>query len=210
MKVKIKKYIIACLPARFLRYKEKDNKAIYLTFDDGPDTIVTPKVLDLLKHHDVKASFFIIGEKAVQLPEVVKNIHGAKHTIANHSYYHRSFANLELSQQLAEIELTNKTINRIIDFKCVFFRPPGGIWSFALLWAVIKKRMILVNWNRDSLDCRDKSAQEIIKLFKAQPLQAGDNILFHDDNVKVCDILQEMLPYWKKQGLIFSALSTNE
>jgi peptidoglycan/xylan/chitin deacetylase (PgdA/CDA1 family) len=207
MKNKIKKYIMICLPARFLRYKERDS-TIYLTFDDGPDRGVTPKVLEILKKYNIKASFFIIGEKAAQLPDIVKNIHVSNHTVANHSYYHKRFANLELFQQLEEIDLTNKTINSIIDTRCNIFRPPGGIWSFKLLWALIKKGMLLVNWNRDSLDCRDKTAQEIINIFKEQPIQGGDIILFHDDNEKVCDILQEMLPYWKKQGFNFSALTS--
>jgi len=209
MKTKIKKYIMTYLPTRYLRYKERDNDTIYLTFDDGPDKVVTPNVLEILKKHNVKASFFVIGEKAVQFPDIVKNIHDSNHVVANHSYYHKRFANLELSQQLVEVELTNKAINSLIGRKCVFFRPPGGIWTFRLLWAVIKKRMILVNWNRDSLDCKDKTAQEISKALKEQPLNGGDIILFHDDNDKVCDILEEMLPYWKKQGLYFNALSSS-
>jgi len=197
------------LPTGILRYKERGRtNTIYLTFDDGPDPVVTPKVLALLKQYQVEASFFIVGKKMVLFPEIAKAIHKGGHLIANHSYNHIKFTDLDFKCQLEEVETTNKAIYDTLGYKCVTFRPPGGIWGFRLLWALVKKGIVLVNWNRDSLDCRNNTAQDIIKLFKTFPAQAGDIILFHDDDDKVYDILIEMLPYWQKQGFTFSALSS--
>jgi len=197
------------LPARILRYKERGSTStIYLTFDDGPDPLVTPKVLALLKQFQAEASFFIVGKKIVQFPDMTKAIHEEGHLIANHSYNHIKFTDLDFRSQLEEVESTNKAIYDTLGIKCAIFRPPGGIWSFRLLWALVKKGIVLVNWNRDSLDCRNSTAQKIIKLFMKFPVQGGDIILFHDDDDKVCDILSEMLPYWQKQGFTFSALSS--
>ena len=206
MKNKVKQYIMTRLPARFLKYKEKSTDTIYLTFDDGPHVSVTPRVLDILNEYNAKASFFIIGEKAASLPNIIKQTHKLGHVIANHSYNHKKFSALSLNHQLAEVELTNSTIKDISNEDCTVFRPPGGIWSLRLLLAIIKRKMVLVNWSRDSLDCRNKTAQEIIQLFKTQPVKGGDIILFHDDDDKVCEILQEILPYWRKQGFSFNRL----
>jgi len=197
------------LPKNILRFKDDIQKnAIYLTFDDGPDRFVTPKVLALLKQYQAEASFFIVGKKMVQFPEITKAIHEEGHLIANHSYNHIKFTDLDFRSQLEEVESTNKAIYDTLGIKCAIFRPPGGIWSFRLLWALVKKGIVLVNWNRDSLDCRNSTAQEIIKLFMKFPVQGGDIILFHDDDDKVCDILSEMLPYWKDKGFSFKVLSS--
>jgi len=209
MKSRIKAFLMNTLPARILRYKERGSTStIYLTFDDGPDPLVTPKVLALLKQFQAEASFFIVGKKIVQFPDMTKAIHEEGHLIANHSYNHIKFTDLDFRSQLEEVESTNKAIYDTLGIKCAIFRPPGGIWSFRLLWALVKKGIVLVNWNRDSLDCRNSTAQKIIKLFMKFPVQGGDIILFHDDDDKVCDILSEMLPYWQKQGFTFSALSS--
>ncbi len=197
------------LPSWLLRYKDSSaGNAIYLTFDDGPDPDVTPKVLALLQRYDAKASFFVIGEKAVQHQSIIQRIHASGHLVANHSYRHVKFTDLTFSEQLQEVEKTNQTIQNIIGSDCRIFRPPGGIWNIRLLWSLVLNGIVLVNWCRDSLDCRNNSAAEIIELFKKQPVQAGDIVLFHDDGDKVCDILSEMLPYWQAKGLSFNVLSS--
>ena len=209
MKKKLKTFIMKILPSWLLRYKDASHgNVLYLTFDDGPDPEVTPKVLALLQQYNAQASFFVVGEKAMKFPNIIKSIHNSGHLVANHSYHHVKFSDLKFTTQLQEVELTNQTIKDIIETDCRIFRPPGGIWSIRLLWSLFLKGIVLVNWNRDSLDCRHNSSQEIKQLFKKHPVQSGDIILFHDDSEKVCDILCEMLPYWQAKGFSFSVLSS--
>lgn len=209
MKNRIKTFIMNILPSKLLRYKEASNHdVIYLTFDDGPDPTITPKVLALLQQYGAVASFFVVGNKAEKFPEIVKQTHDLGHLVANHSYNHQKFTDLSFSTQLQEVDSTNQAIKNIIGSDCRIFRPPGGIWNFRLLWSLFVKGIVLVNWNRDSLDCRNNSSQDINQLFKQHSVQGGDIILFHDDNEKVCEILGEMLPYWQAQGFSFNVLSS--
>ena len=71
---------------------DREDKVVSLTFDDGPDKIITPLVLDILKEYDIKATFFLIGKKAEKHPYLVKQIVEEGHIIANHTYSHSGFS----------------------------------------------------------------------------------------------------------------------
>jgi len=124
------------------------------------------------------------------------------HIVANHSFNHVKFSKLSLTEQIKEIDKTNKilTLTKCKDenIKC-FFRPPGGIWSIKLLFKLYLRDIVLVNWSRDSLDCYDKTSNQIISMFKSEPVKNGDIILFHDDDEKSIDILTALIPLWLEQ-----------
>ncbi|NLV39563.1 MAG: polysaccharide deacetylase family protein, partial [Bacteroidales bacterium] len=69
---------------------DRADKLVTLTFDDGPDEVMTPKVLDVLQKHDIKATFFVIGSKVEKFPHIAKRIVAEGHTIANHTYSHKA------------------------------------------------------------------------------------------------------------------------
>ncbi|RPI76510.1 MAG: polysaccharide deacetylase family protein, partial [Desulfobacteraceae bacterium] len=77
-----------------------DEKIIALTFDDGPNALYTPKILEILKEHDVKATFFVIGRQAQAFPEILRNIKNAGHEIENHSWNHSFFLSAHSSRKI--------------------------------------------------------------------------------------------------------------
>ena len=92
--------LLGLLPEKLVMTRTRDAALRYLSFDDGPEPGHTPKLLDTLARHEVKASFFLVGEKIEQYPEIVQRIVAEGHMIGNHSYSHWSFDNMNLTKQL--------------------------------------------------------------------------------------------------------------
>ena len=99
---------------------------VALTFDDGPDPIRTPIVLDRLRSTGTKATFFLVGEHVVQHPEIVKRIHDEGHVIGNHGWDHTDFNDLNYDQARKQIADTNAEIEKIIGKSPILFRYPFG------------------------------------------------------------------------------------
>lgn len=207
MKGLIKILFKCILPKRLLVYRINHKSNIYLTFDDGPNAQTTPRLLALLEKYQVQATFFVVGEVAEKEPTIINDIANKGHALANHSYSHTQFSKLPLKEQLNEIVLTNKVIEGITKLPTKLFRPPQGRWSFKLLFKIYQMKMSLIHWSRDSLDCRNLSASEIITNFKNNPVKPGDIVLFHDDDDKVIVILEELLPMWQTNNIQFSSIN---
>ena len=190
----------------FLYAKSRRKKTLYLTFDDGPIRGVTEPLLDLLKEYNVKATFFIIGSNAEKAPELMNRIHNEGHSIANHSYSHPNFNKINLSTQQQQINRTNDIIFQTTTKPCQLFRAPQGRWNIKLLHYLWKNKITAVHWNRDSLDFKKESPETIIKRFKQQTVNAGDIILFHDDNNLCVSVLEQLIPFWQLQGYTMEKL----
>jgi len=205
---KIKYFIRSViLPDRlFLVSKSKRDKAIYLTFDDGPVPGVTDELLALLKKHDAKATFFLLGKCAKEQSELLSNIFEDGHTVANHSFSHANFTRLSKEQQETEILKTNEIIENSTNFPCKLFRAPQGRWNIQLLRVLMRKKMKAVHWNRDSMDFKKESPEKLVKRFTTQPVKAGDIILFHDDDNRCIKALESLVPLWQSQGFKLKAL----
>lgn len=183
------------------------DKAIYLTFDDGPDPKHTPGLLDLLKAHGVRVSFFLIGREAERYPELVQRMVDEGHRIGNHSYTHPMFNTLSLAQKLAEIDRTDQLLARFDGVRHHRFRPPRGAFSMALTLRFAAARRNLAYWSYDSLDYQRKPADELIEHLRKQPPRAGDILLMHDDSDCSTQMLATLIPEWKASGFTFAALS---
>ncbi|PYI51392.1 polysaccharide deacetylase family protein [Paenibacillus flagellatus] len=134
---------------------------VALTFDDGPDDRFTPQVLDVLKAHGVKATFFLLGKRAEEHPDIVRRIVREGHAIGNHSYRHPQFPKLTVDQFAQEIEQTEEVLNRLTGYRPKLLRPPyGAIDEEQLQWAKSRGYMI-VNWNVDSLDWKNLGEQQV-------------------------------------------------
>lgn len=102
-------------------------KYVALTFDDAPDSLYTDKILDILKAENVKATFFILGEKAKNHPEIIKRMYDEGHLIENHSTNHKNFTEYKDSNSiLNDIEYVDSVLYSIIGKKTNYFRPPYG------------------------------------------------------------------------------------
>lgn len=153
---------------------------VALTFDDGPDPAVTPRVLDLLDRHRAKASFFCVGRKAAAHPEIVHEIHARGHSVENHSWRHSNvFALLGLGGLRQEIARTQDVITSITGRPPQFFRAPMGIRSPLLDPVLSRSGLRYVGWTRRGFDTVRRDSERILRRL-TRGLTAGDLLVLHD------------------------------
>lgn len=164
-------------------------RVVALTFDDGPDPQYTPRVLDVLKEHNIKACFFCIGSKIKGNEDLLERIKREGHIVGNHSYSHLFSFPLHTSEwikrdlQMCDFELESN------EFR--LFRPPFGVTNPMIASAVKQMEYTTIGWNIRSLDtCRSK--ERVIKRIKKR-LKDGSAILLHDRLPQSEEILREVI-----------------
>ncbi len=184
------------LPAPAVRRRE-----ISLTFDDGPDPEVTPRVLELLDRYQAKASFFCIGEKAAAHPELVKEIARRGHSVENHSYHHYSaFAFFSISKLRREVDAAQQAVAAITGRSPAFFRAPAGFRSPLLDPVLASRGLRYVSWTRRGFDALSGNSTRILREL-TRGLAAGDVLLMHDRVPVVLSVLPALLEQAAAQGL---------
>ena len=155
---------------------------IALTIDDGPDPLVTPQVLDLLDRYGTRATFFCIGEKAAQHPELCRDIVRRGHAIENHSQHHRHhFSVMGLGGIMRELQAAQRTLADITGRQPQFFRAPAGLRNPFLEPALAQLGLQLATWSVRGFDTRVSDARRVTaRLLGA--LQPGAIMLLHDGN----------------------------
>ncbi|OFX48216.1 MAG: hypothetical protein A2046_08260 [Bacteroidetes bacterium GWA2_30_7] len=176
--------------------KVNTNKnSIVLSFDDGPDLIVTPLILNILKEKNVKAIFFLKGINAEKYPEIIKNIVEDGHIIGNHTFSHTTYlAFTNRKKYSLEIEQTNDLISCFTGQSPRFFRPPFGVLNPIIASVIKKYGMITIGWSIRSFDGGNCSADVILSKLKNK-IHAGAIILFHDTNPVTVNVLKDFLDY---------------
>ena len=149
---------------------------IAITFDDGPHPVYTEKLLDGLKERDVKATFFVLGEKAKEYPEIIERMQREGHIIGNHTYTHIQLRSSNRDKFRDELVLTNQVIQEITKQEVQYVRPPYGTWDKKL---EDELNMFPVLWN---VDPNDWCTGNTDKVTKSIVDKARDNsvILLHD------------------------------
>lgn len=164
------------------------NKIVALTFDDGPDEIQTPKILEVLKTFGAKATFFCIGKKIRGKEHILQNIIKEGHEIGNHSFEHSYWYDLKNKKEfLLDLEMANNSIKEAIGTFPNYFRPPYGVTTPALGKACREKNFKVIGWNVRSLDTAQIDRKKVLERIKAK-IQPGAIILLHD-TVKDSDVL---------------------
>lgn len=124
-----------------------NEKIIALTFDDGPHPIYTPQILDILDQYQVKATFFMIGSRMEEYPDIVKEVAARGHLIGNHTYTHpdnlRTLSAKELKWEIDQCQLS---MQRIAGQNTYLFRPPRGILNSQIIKSLQKKGYTIVLW----------------------------------------------------------------
>jgi peptidoglycan/xylan/chitin deacetylase (PgdA/CDA1 family) len=178
--------------------KLSNSKAVLLTFDDGPDPDITPQVLKLLDDYDRKAIFFLIGEKAIKYPELIKEIHQRGHVIGNHSYTHEKWFDMRSSSiMIQELKQTNAVLENSIGEEIAYFRPPYGVTNPNLRRALINTKLKSIAWSFRSFDTGKQSATQISQRLEKE-IKGGDILLFHDNREKALEVLKRSLPFLTK------------
>ena len=159
-----------------------DRNEVALTIDDGPDPVVTPQVLDMLDRYQVKATFFCIGDKAVQHPELCREIMRRGHAVENHSQrHHHGFSLSGLSGFTREIQAAQDTLTRITGKPPLFFRAPAGLRNPFLQPVLERLGLRLASWSVRGFDTRIGNAERV-KNILIRGLRPGAILLLHDGN----------------------------
>ena len=132
-----------------------------LTFDDGPNSLWTPRLLDLLSRRGVRATFFLVGSRAQAEPSLVRQILSAGHLIGNHSWSHRNLALAPSSTIEDQLSRANQAIAEITGSSPRFFRPPYGARRPATLRIARRLGLTPVLWNAMTSDWKNPSADAI-------------------------------------------------
>ena len=153
---------------------------VSLTFDDGPDPLVTPHVLDLLDRYGATASFFCVGEKAAAHPEIITTIVRRGHSVENHTNRHPlAFAFFGITALRREIEAAQTVLAGIAGRAPLFFRAPAGFRSPLLDPVLARCGLRYVSWTRRGYDAVRHDPQQILRSL-TQDLAAGDLLVLHD------------------------------
>jgi peptidoglycan/xylan/chitin deacetylase (PgdA/CDA1 family) len=153
---------------------------VALTFDDGPDPAITPRVLDLLDAHGVRATFFCIAENAARHPALVREIACRGHAVENHSSRHEhTFAFLLLGGLRRDLAAAQSTIAGLAGHAPRFFRPPMGFRNLMLDPVLHELGLRHVSWTRRGFDTRRRDPVDVAARL-TQGLAAGDILLLHD------------------------------
>jgi peptidoglycan-N-acetylglucosamine deacetylase len=180
--------------------------AMYLSFDDGPHPEFTLPLLELLARYGARATFFLVGNQVELYPEVVRSIVAGGHTLGNHSHSHPRFEQLSLTEQVGEIDRTDRLLQPFDGHARHPFRPPRGVLSIRMLAHFIRAGRPISYWSYDSLDYSREPASELLVRIDQHPPRAGDILLMHDDSDISRQMLEVLLPRWQSHGLRMEAL----
>ncbi|HEY3067001.1 MAG TPA: polysaccharide deacetylase family protein [Methylomirabilota bacterium] len=152
---------------------------IALTFDDGPDPVYTPRVLDVLAAHEAPASFFLVGERAARAPATVRRMASEGHEVASHGWSHKSLWLCSPARTEAEIARAQDVLGELAGAAPRHFRPPWGMVNAAMFGALRRHRLRCVLWSVQPEGLRPASAAAQVRhvLRRAHP---GAIVDLHD------------------------------
>jgi peptidoglycan/xylan/chitin deacetylase (PgdA/CDA1 family) len=167
------------LQQELFRVGNRDLPFIALTFDDGPDPLYTPRILDILKEKEVSATFFLLGKHAQQYPDIVQRIAEEGHDIGNHTYSHRNLYGLDEQSTWNEIARADQIISDLSGAKIYLFRPPRGMYSQTTVKFAHELQYTTVLWSISSRDWAEISTGNVERNI-LRNTKGGDILLFHD------------------------------
>ena len=182
------------LPVLFRSPNDTDDR-VAITFDDGPDPVITPQVLKLLADHGAKATFFCSGERAQEYPGILKDIIGQGHTLGNHSFSHsNAFGFKSTAAVIKELMETERTVLEQTGLKMRLFRPPFGVTNPQIARATAQQGLVCIGWSIRSLDTTQRSADQVWKRIVGH-VRGGETILLHDTSEKSVEVLERLLNF---------------
>ncbi len=199
-------------PTTFYLKGNTGDYKIALTFDDGPDNLYTPMVLDILKKYNVPATFFLMGKRVENNPEIVKRILQAGHIIGNHSWSHIAFTKISRARVEEETSSTEKLIADITGKNTSLLRLPEGAISVDVVNELKDMGYKVIHWSVDSRDWLDRDVDQI--LINTLPnVQKDSIVLFHSAGGENQDLsptiksLPEFIETMQMRGYKFVSLT---
>ena len=169
---------------------------VALTFDDGPSAAATAKILDLLERYQVKATFFVLGNMAEALPELLKRQVALGCEIGNHTQGHKYLTKLSVTDMRYQIDTVNNHVEAVTGVRPRLLRPPYGAKND---YVRAEAGMPLMLWNIDTEDWKHRNAQKTIDAV-LNFVKDGDVILMHDLYATTAEACETIIPELINRG----------
>ncbi|VAW12974.1 Polysaccharide deacetylase [hydrothermal vent metagenome] len=177
------------------------NNEVAISFDDGPNSEYTPKVLALLKQYEAKATFFCIGENIEPHNDLLKKIIEEGHLVGNHTYTHsKGFGFFGTKKVIDELQKTNSIVHKLTGKEMRLYRPAFGVTNPNIKKALAINGVQSIGWSVRSLDTTDLSEAAIVKRITSN-ISKGDIILLHDTSAKTVAVLEQLLLFLQEKKL---------
>ena len=189
---------------------DTSQKVIYLTFDAGYENGCTEKILDVLKQHEVKAAFFLVGNYIEKNPDLVRRMVDEGHIVGNHTMHHPDMSKLSdkaaFQKELTDLEelfrsVTGKEMPK-------YYRPPQGIYSQENLemaqqmgYKTVFWSLAYADWNNDAQPTKEQAFNKLLPR-----IHNGAVVLLHSTSKTNAEILSELLTKWENMGYSFGTL----
>lgn len=195
-------FILLCVVAPFfpgfgfflsvISRRKMDRRAVALTFDDGPDPDVTPRLLELLRRHGVPATFFVTGARVESHPGVIREILSQGHTLGNHSHHHDPLLMLRSRATLREEVARTQELLSAFAVRPLTFRPPVGIMNSRLPGVLRELGLCCVTFSCRAFDRGNRRVARLAEII-LRKVRPGDIILLHDVAPKCGDGIEKWL-----------------
>ena len=185
---------------------ERDSKAIALSLDAAWGNEDTQLLIDILNQYNVKATFFLVGDWVDRYPESVKQLYDAGMEIGNHSDNHAHFTKLSSEGITADVSACNEKIKAITGAAPTLFRCPYGEYDDHVVSAINGMGMHVIQWDVDSLDWKDLSAEDIYERVTSRAAP-GSICLFHNAALHTPEALPSIIEYLLSEGFSIVPIS---
>lgn len=179
-----------------------ENK-IAVTFNCAVGNADIDEILSILEKHNVKATFFLLGSWADDYIDEVQKIYDAGHELGNHSYSHKDMPSMTYEEIMLDIQKCNETVRNITGYSPVLFRAPSGAYDNKTISAAENLGMMTIQWDVDSIDWKNISADEIIRRVTTKT-HNGSIIQFHTGTEHTAQALPEILKKLSADGYSFT------
>lgn len=184
----------------------KARREIALTFDDGPHPIYTSKILSILQHYRIRATFFMVGYMANRYPHWAKQVTQLGNEIGNHTYDHFRLTSLPNDEIVYQIKQTQDVLYQITGRYPRFIRPPGGRYDQAVLQRLADNGLAVALWTHNTKDL-DISDPKVVFDGVIKSLDSGTIILMHDGSDVTIKVLPGIIEEGLKRGYKFVTMS---
>ena len=180
-----------------------DGPFVAMTFDDGPSAKLTPKLLDLLAAHHMKATFFVVGENAADHPEILQRAVREGHEIANHTWSHPNLGKLGDDGVRRELQKTDDAIRHAIGVRPTLMRPPyGSITARQKHWIHDDFGYRIIIWDVDPLDWK-RPGPSVVTSRILKETHPGSIILAHDIHAPTIEAMPATFTQLEAKGFKF-------
>ena len=196
-------------PGMKVRYNSvhTDQMVLGMTFDDGPHPVNTPKLLDLLKEKNIKATFFLVGERVKMHPEIVRRMLAEGHEVANHTWTHPSLTSISDEKIRSEFTRTADAIWEAAQYRPHIMRPPFGATNRRIeQWVFNEFGYSSITWSVDPNDWRRPGVQVVANRLIAGA-HKGAIMLAHDIHAPTIEAMPQVFDALLAKGYKFLTVS---